>query len=226
MNGQGGQGADDGRGCRAFFDGVAARYDRTFAPSHRETAADLAPLLARLAEGAVVVDAGCGTGRAWPHLLERGARVVGLDASAAMLRASGARASAPRVARLRCDLAGRWPLREGAADAVIALHASLAHPIGDPWRFFAHVGREIRRALSPKGWVAVDLPDPAFARRELVSLGDDWFRFEALGPLAAVATFVPEPARVVEALGLPLELSPCATGFRAFGALESGSSDA
>jgi SAM-dependent methyltransferase len=204
---------------RAFFDDVARGYDRVFAPSHRDTAADLEAILASLTQGAVVVDAGCGTGRAWPHLLSRGARVVGLDASAEMLRVARGRASADGVARVRCDLGQRWPLRDGAADLVIALHASLAHPSGDPWAFFAHVGAELRRVLRPGGAVALDLPEPSFARAQLAPLGGDWYRFEAKG-VAPVETFVPEPSRVLAAMGLDLTLARCLTGVRAYGAID------
>ncbi len=199
-----------------FFDTVAARYDRVFAPSYRDTARDLAAITERLCPGALVVDAGCGTGRAFPHLCARGARVVALDTSSSMLRAAGARASAPSVARVRCDLARRWPLRDGVADALVALHAVFAHPIGDPWALLRHVGAEIARVVRHGGLVAIDLPEPSFARASLTSLGGDWYRHvEPDG--ATIDAFVPEPSRALEALGLPLALAPCAHGVRASG---------
>lgn len=199
-----------------FFDAVAARYDRVFSPSYRDTARDLAAITDRLQPGALVIDAGCGTGRAFPHLCERGARVVALDASSSMLRVAGARASAASVARLRCDLARRWPLRDGVADALVALHAVLAHPIGDPWTLLRHVGGEIARVLRRGALVAIDFPEPSFARASLTPLGGDWYRhLEPDG--AAIDAFVPEPSRALEALGLPLSLEPCAHGVRAIG---------
>jgi SAM-dependent methyltransferase len=203
---------------RAFFDALATRYERSFAPSHRDTARDLAPILERLREGDVVVDAGCGTGRAFPHLVARRVRVLGLDASSSMLQQAAARTSTAAVVRLRCDLAARWPLRDGVADAVLALHAVLAHPPhADPWAFFRRVGAEIARVGRRGALVAIDLPEPAWARASLEPLGGDWFRHFEPGGLA-VDAFVPAPERVLEALGLALVLTPCATGLRALGA--------
>lgn len=204
---------------RAFFDALAARYERNFAPSHRDTARDLEPILARLRLRDVVVDAGCGTGRAFPHLLEREARVLGLDASHSMLHQAAARTSTAAVVRLRCDLAARWPLRDGVADAVIALHAVLAHPPhADPWAFFRRIGAEITRVCRPDALVAIDLPEPAWARAALEPLGGDWYRHLEPGGIA-VDAFVPAPERIVAALGLALSLAPCATGLRAMGSV-------
>lgn len=203
---------------RAFFDALAARYERSFAPSHRDTARDLAPIVGQLRAGDVVVDAGCGTGRAFPHLLSRQVRVIGLDASSSMLQQAAARASADAVARVRCDLASRWPLRDGVADAVLALHAVLAHPPhADPWAFFRRVGAEIARVCRVGALVTIDLPQPEWARAALEPLGGDWYRHREPGGVA-VDAFVPEPERIVEALGLELTLTPCTTGLRAMGA--------
>ncbi len=201
----------------ALFDALAARYERSFAPSHRDTARDLAPILERLRPGDVVVDAGCGTGRAFPHLVARDVRVLGLDASRSMLAQAAARASTDAVARLRCDLAARWPLRDGVADAVLALHAVLAHPPrADPWAFFRAVGAELARVCRSGALVAIDLPEPAWARASLEPLDGDWYRHVEPGGVA-VEAFVPAPERVVAALGLELALLPCATGLRALG---------
>jgi SAM-dependent methyltransferase len=202
---------------RAFFDALAARYERSFAPSHRETATDLAPILARLRPGDVVVDAGCGTGRAFPHLLVRQVCVLGLDASRSMLQQAAARASTASVARIRCELDARWPLQDAVADAVLALHAVLAHPPrAEPWAFFERVGAEIARVCRSGALVAIDLPEPAWARAALEPLGGDWYRHLEPGG-GAVDAFVPAPERVVAALGLDLALIPCATGLRALG---------
>ena len=73
-----------------------------FAPWADELAARVAP-----APGAAVLDVGCGTGIVARRLAGDGRRVVGLDATAAMLEVA-------RAAARREGLAIEW--REGAAE--------------------------------------------------------------------------------------------------------------
>ena len=197
-----------------FFDRVADQYDRTFAPDHAETAKDLAALL----EGrrGVVLDLGCGTGRAFPHLVAMGFRVVALDASLEMLREAGRRGSSSEVVRVRADLYGPWPLRDASIDIVLALHSVLAHPPReDSW---GHVGAEMRR-VAPNGFIAIDLPEPAWAAKNLRALGEDRYLFEARS--VSIEARIPEPSAVVAALGLPLRLVPGPLGARAITARSS-----
>lgn len=198
-----------------FFDRIARRYDRSFAPDAGSTARDLGPLLAN--ERGVALDLGCGTGRAFPHLIAAGLRVVGLDASLPMLELAGRRGSASDVTRVRADLYARWPLRDGCVDVVLALHSVLAHPPGDPRTAWAHVGREIARVARPGALVVIDLPEPSWAVTTLRKIDMDRYAFEH-GEVAIDAV-IPEPARVVEALGLPLLLEPGPLGARAIGRL-------
>jgi SAM-dependent methyltransferase len=83
-----------------------ADYDKRFedlaasgADVHGEAA-----LVAELAPGRAVLDAGCGTGRVTIELARRGFDVTGLDIDAAMLDA--ARAKAPDLTWIEGDLAG------------------------------------------------------------------------------------------------------------------------
>jgi SAM-dependent methyltransferase len=194
-----------------FFDRIAARYDRTFAPSARETEDDLG----RLVEGrsGVALDLGCGTGRAFPLLRAHGLRVIGLDASTPMLLEAGRRASAAEVVRVRADLYGRWPLRDQVVDVLVALHSVLAHPPGEPRAAWSAVGLEMRRVLREGALVVIDLPEPAWADAHLRKLGPERYLFgEGDGAVEAV---IPEPAAVVAALGLPLALGPGPLGARA-----------
>jgi len=191
-----------------FFDRVASRYDRTFAPDAAATARDLGELLA--GRSGTVLDVGCGTGRAFPHLVAMGLSVLAMDVSRDMLREAGRRRSAEAVVRLRADLYARWPVRDASIDVVLALHSVLAHPPEcDGW---GHVGREIARVAREDALVAIDLPTPDWACANLRSLGGDRYLFE--GAVAIEAT-IPEPAAVVRALGLPLAIVPGPLGARA-----------
>lgn len=192
-----------------FFDRVASRYDRTFAPDAASTARDLAALLD--GRSGTALDLGCGTGRAFPHLLAMRLRVLAMDVSLEMLRESGRRASASSVARVRADLYARWPIADASIDVVLALHSVLAHPPRpDGW---AHVGREIARVARPGTLVAIDLPQPTWAEQNLRRVGDDRYLYEERG--VAIEAAIPDPREVVRALGLPLEIVPGPLGVRA-----------
>jgi SAM-dependent methyltransferase len=192
-----------------FFGRVAARYDRTFAPDAASTARDLRELLAGR-EG-TVLDIGCGTGRAFPHLLALGFRVLGMDVSLAMLQEAARRASTQQVVRVRADLYARWPIRDRSIDVALALHSVLAHPEGT--HGWAHVGRELARVTREGALIAIDLPEPAWARANLRSAGGDRYLYEDRG--VAIEAAIPEPEEVVRALGLPLTIVPGPLGARA-----------
>jgi SAM-dependent methyltransferase len=69
--------------------------------------------------GQRVLDAGCGAGAHAAALVERGARVTGLDSSAGLLRIASERLG--RSARFeRADLRGPLPFGDGAFDLVLA----------------------------------------------------------------------------------------------------------
>ncbi len=197
-----------------FFDRIAGRYDRAFAPAAAATRADLATLLAGRA--GVALDLGCGTGRAFPHLVERGFHVVGMDVSLEMLRASSRRASAASVTRVRADLYHRWPFPDQAFDVILALHSVLAHP---PARSgWTHVGAELRRVAREGALIAIDLPEPSWAEQNLRRV-EGRYLFEDRD--AAIEADVPDPREVVEALGLECSIVPGPLGVRALTARSS-----
>ncbi|CAA9304563.1 MAG: hypothetical protein AVDCRST_MAG48-1601 [uncultured Friedmanniella sp.] len=94
----------------------------------------------------VALDAGCGTGRLIPPLLARGHRVVGVDASPAML--AHARRRAPEADLLVGDLQD-LPLADGAVDLVVT-GLALTH-VDDLGGALA----ELARVLRPGGHLVV-----------------------------------------------------------------------
>jgi 2-polyprenyl-6-hydroxyphenyl methylase/3-demethylubiquinone-9 3-methyltransferase len=93
-----------------------------------------------------VLDLGCGKGRFAAALAQDGARVTGLDRSAAML----AGAAAPRFGRVR-GAARRLPFAECAFDAVIAVEVFEHLPAAA----IDEVLVEVHRVLRPEGTLAI-----------------------------------------------------------------------
>lgn len=82
----------------------------------------MGPLLDKAVRpGMRVLDAGCGSGRSVPLLLERGASVVGVDSSPQMLGLARARLAPAASAALLLGDAQRLMFKDSAFDAVIAV---------------------------------------------------------------------------------------------------------
>ena len=118
-------------GVRPGYDLWASSYDATPNPlvalDRRTTLRALAPR-----PGEWILDAGCGTGAHLARLTGAGARVVGLDFSAGMLRV--ARCAAPHSFLVQADLQAPLPVRRRAFDAVLC--ALVSEHLSDPARFF------------------------------------------------------------------------------------------
>src|SRR5690606_19742913 len=103
---------------RAFFGPRAAGWEDRFpddGPRYERAVAELAP-----PPGGVVLDAGCGTGRALPFLraaVGAGGTVVAADVTPEMLDGARRHARAARAALLRADVLA-LPLAGGSVDAV------------------------------------------------------------------------------------------------------------
>lgn len=152
----------------------AADYDRLVAAEDAE--GNLMPAIARVAPRlGRVLEVGAGTGRITRQLVARGAEVVAIDRSAAMLAV--ARRHLPRTALVVAD-AAELPVAPGWADAAVAGwvlgHQRAWNP--DGWR--ASIARcldEMARALAPGGvsivvetlGTGVETPRPS---RELAEL--------------------------------------------------------
>ncbi|WP_370249891.1 class I SAM-dependent methyltransferase [Nocardioides sp.] len=141
-------------GVRAAYDTVAADYAAHLPDTRAETPLDLAMVAAFLAAvtppgGApTVLDAGCGAGRMSRHLAARGAAVIGLDLSEAMVRqARTRRPDLPVLVASHTAL----PLRAASVDGVLLWYSTIHTPDDLQHRIHA----EVRRVLRPGGHVLV-----------------------------------------------------------------------
>jgi SAM-dependent methyltransferase len=127
---------------RAFFGIRADTWDAKFGddlPAYAQAVA-----AARLPGGGVVVDVGCGTGRALPALraaVGAAGAVIGLDITPQMLDVARCRGRAEHAALLLAD--ARWlPLAAGSVDAVFA--AGLIMHLPDPGAGLVELARVTR----------------------------------------------------------------------------------
>ena len=143
-------------GVQAGYDLWAETYDSTPNPI---VAADARITLQALAPqpGERILDAGCGTGRHLRPIAAAGARVIGLDFSAGMLRIASC--IAPLV---QADLQAPLPFRPHSFDAVLcSLIGEHLHRLDLALRYF-------REILAPTGRLVFSVyhPDLAAAGKE------------------------------------------------------------
>jgi SAM-dependent methyltransferase len=154
---------------RAFFAPRAADWEERFPDDDRAYAAAVADL--GLGAGQTALDAGCGTGRALPHLrgaVGPGGRVLGVDLTPEML-ATACRYGRHRHGWLLLADARRLPLGSGVVDAVFA--AGLLPHLPDPDGALA----ELARVTRPGGRLALFHPSgrAALAARQGRRLRED-----------------------------------------------------
>jgi SAM-dependent methyltransferase len=127
---------------RAFFAPRAATWEVPFPDDDPAYAAAVAELDPR--SGQAVIDLGCGTGRALPHLraaVGPGGTVLGLDLTPEMLATARRHGRAAAATLVLAD-ARRLPLRDGSVDAVFA--AGLLPHLPDPDAALAGIARVTR----------------------------------------------------------------------------------
>ena len=135
----------------SFFAGAAAQWDRLRDESYGTPCTSQA-ISALLPENAIVADLGCGTGRTTARLAPWVGKVIGVDGSAAMLKAAKSRTQEfPNVELRRGDLTA-VPIDSATCDA--ALLVLVLSYVAEP----EHVLKEMARILKPGGRaVVVDL---------------------------------------------------------------------
>ncbi|WP_081511655.1 class I SAM-dependent methyltransferase [Nocardia donostiensis] len=162
-------------------------------------------------DGAVVLDAGCGSGAQCEWFLDAGAEVTGIDISPRMVEEAKHRC-AGRGRFMVADLAEPLPLEAGSFDGItcsLALH--YVHDWAVPLRSFAD-------ALRPGGWLVLSLDHPfgpplpdqngGYFATELVS--DTWTKNGVevtqhfwRRPLSAVVAAFADAGFVVDRIGEP-----------------------
>ncbi len=136
---------------QAFFAGAAAEWDRLRAELYGSAFGQHATA-ALLSDEWTVADLGCGTGHTAVALAPHVAQVIGVDQSAAMLKAARKRAAAIGNVSLRQGSLEALPIDDGTCDAALMILA-LSY-VDDP----AQALREAARVLRPGGRaVVVDL---------------------------------------------------------------------
>jgi ubiquinone/menaquinone biosynthesis C-methylase UbiE len=135
----------------AFFASAAGQWDKLRDEIYGRAFSEQA-MLSLLPEDATVADLGCGTGQVAARLAPWVGRVIGVDSSAAMLRAAKTRAEDLSNVDLRRGDLTAIPIDEGVCDAALML--LVLSYVADPQAAL----REMARVLKPTGRaVVVDL---------------------------------------------------------------------
>jgi len=145
---------------------LAAAYARVTTGNVCNAAYERPALRAALGdvEELAVLDAGCAAGENAAWLVEHGAHVVALDASAAMIDLARARLGAA-AQLVRADLEQRLPFGDRSFDLVVS--SLTLHYVRD----WAPVLREFARVLRRPGWLVLTTHHPLLTADQV----DDYF---------------------------------------------------
>ena len=178
------QGATDTDAVKRYYDEMADRYDDTLAAWQYRAPEDACDLLTpHLADGARVLDVGCGTGLMGHALLRRGAfRVDGIDISDASLRHAARRGCYARL--IRHDLQA-LPLPVGRDSYAAAAAVGVMSYIADAPALM----RDLCRAVRPGGLITFTQRTDFWQERDFAGMIDRlegegiWTRINVTQPL-------------------------------------------
>jgi ubiquinone/menaquinone biosynthesis C-methylase UbiE len=140
-----------------YFQKVAGEWDRMRRDFFSEAVRDKACQVAGVKAGDLAADIGAGTGFVTEGLLERGARVVAVDRSKAMLDQLRARFSGRGSLECRLGESEALPLETGTIDCALA--NMYLHHVEDPGRSIG----EMASILAPGGRLVItDLDEHGF----------------------------------------------------------------
>jgi SAM-dependent methyltransferase len=132
---------------RDTYDRIAAEFNSARVS---ESDALLAPLMAALPAGAIVVDLGCGTGVPITRTLSQAHTVIGVDFSSGQIAL--ARKQAPRAHLIQADMA-RCAFRPASLDAVVSFYAIFHLPLLE----HAPLISRVNEWLKPGGYLMATL---------------------------------------------------------------------
>jgi ubiquinone/menaquinone biosynthesis C-methylase UbiE len=156
---------------REYFDTVADKWDEMRQTFFGEGVRVAAVRAANISPGDLVADVGTGTGFIAEAALDAGARVVGVDASDAMLAQARARFDG-RPFETRIGDVQALPLAAGEADAVVA-NMVLHHAPEPPQAI-----REMARVLKPGGTLVITDADTHTHEWLRTEQHDRWLGFD------------------------------------------------
>ncbi len=168
----------------AFFSATASDWESVRKDLYGSRV-ELLPLAALLEPSWVVGDLGCGTGQVARSLAPFVARVIGVDASDAMISAATARTRTQANIELRLGELEQLPLADGELDA--ALLFLVLHYVVDPARALS----EACRVLKPGGRLVITDMLPHERGDYLDTMGHVWqgFSEEQLAAWLSAAGF-------------------------------------
>lgn len=157
---------------KAYFDAIGGGWDELQQSFFSDAVRDAVLAAAGTREGDRAADLGAGTGFLTKGLMERGANVIAVDQSPAMLEAL--KAKFPSAANVDCRVgeAERLPIEDGTIDQAVA-NMYLHHVERPPEAI-----REMVRILRPGGRLVITDLDPHEFEFLRVEHHDRWMGFD------------------------------------------------
>ncbi len=155
---------------RRRYDETAGIYDRRYEEIQRAKYQVIVKNLSKKTK--CILDLGCGTGMFFDELSKHAELLVGVDASAEMLRMANVRRGKAALALADAD---QLPFADGSFDAVVSV--TLLQNMPDP----AATVREVARVLRPGGRAILTVLKRKHPQGEL----EGWVRRAGMDPLSS-----------------------------------------